>query len=306
MKTGFLIFVFAFLLSCGYTTVEDLGHPNNCHFRTNSGFVIKWRDLPIPVYTHISLSALTRKNFIYAVDMWNESWNYYTGEGALFEFMGDTDVHYNPQNRDDDGINILYMDKRHYFLAEDKQATTYSQNMFGGLMVEADIIFNGIHYKWFYEKEAFDYSAYTQVPALSTGRYLASTSPESFWQRFLSAWTNVLDFFALGRKTNRRAPSSEEVDIGKKETDFLSVGIHELGHHAGLGHINSQPSIMNAKLATGEVRRDIGELELSSLACGYKVQKAPGRSLASTERAKGVKGPSFWQRLWSRLSSFFR
>ena len=293
------------MISCGYTTVEDLGHPNNCHFRVHNGFIIKWQELPIPVYTHISLSALARKNFIYAVDIWNESWNYYTGQGALFEFMGDTDVHYNPQNRNDDGINILYMDKRHYFLSENKQATTYTQNIFGGLMVEADIIFNGIHHKWFYEKEAFDYSAYTKVPALSTGRYLASTSPETFWQRFLSAYTKVLDFFSFRRQPNRRTPSSEEVQIGKKETDFISVGVHELGHHAGLGHIDDQLSIMNTKLAEGQIRRDIGELALSSLACGYRVKKVPNRSLASVKSVKVSQDKSFWQKLQSHLFSLF-
>ena len=306
MKIWTILLCFCLLLlSCGYTTISDLGSPDNCRFRADRGFIIKWRDLPIPIYTHTSLPPLTRKNFIYALDIWNEAWNYHTSRGPLFELMGGTDVHYNPlQEGAWDEINIIYLDQKYYFLDKEKQATTYTNNAFGGIMLEADIIFNGIHQKWYYEKEDFDYLAWTKVPALSTARYLASVSTESFWKRFLYAFQGALDFLAFWRKKMERVPSSDRSNIGRNESDFISVAIHELGHHAGLGHIDDRKSIMNTRLLVGTTRRDIGEFELASLACGYQIQAKKDRALASTPSKEQSHADSFWKRFLSRLSTW--
>ena len=303
MKTIFLLWLCWLLLSCGYTTVDELGSPDNCRFRVDRGFIIKWRSLPIPIYAHASLPSLPRQNFLYAIDMWNEAWNYHTGEGPLFEFMGNTDVRYTPRSKaeDRDGISIIYMDKKHYVLEKEIQATTDTLNTFGGIMVEADVIFNGIHQRWHYEKTGFDYLAYTKIPALSTGRYLASTSTESFWRRFLYAFQGFLDFWTFWKKKVKRAPSADKPRIRKNESDFISVAIHELGHHAGLGHIDDRKSIMNTNLSTGAIRRDIEEFELSSLACGYKMEKAPRRSLASSPSIDQIRRDSFWRRILKKI-----
>ena len=305
MKILILLWLCLILLSCGYTTVDELGSPDNCRFRVDRGFIIKWRDLPIPLYAHTSLAPLTRKNFIYAIDMWNEAWNYHTNTGPLFEFMGNTDTPYNPTATNNDEINILYMDKRYYVLDKEKQATTHTLNTFGGIMIEADIIFNGIHHRWHYEKESIDYTAYTKVPALSTGRYLASTTTQSFWTKFLYAFQGALDFLTFWRAKIKRTPSADTPRIKEDENDFISVAIHELGHHAGLGHIDDRKSIMNAKLLVGTTRRDIGEFELSSLACGYRIKTAHSRSPASLKLRNQALPKSFWKRLLYRVQLLF-
>lgn len=51
--------------------------------------------------------------------------------------------------------------------------------------------------------------------------------------------------------------------------DFESLLIHELGHLLGLAHDNEAGSVMNERLASGVLRRDIGGVDLSSVKCEY-------------------------------------
>ncbi len=51
--------------------------------------------------------------------------------------------------------------------------------------------------------------------------------------------------------------------------DFESLLIHELGHLLGLAHDNEAGSVMNERLASGVLRRDIGNVDLSSLKCEH-------------------------------------
>ncbi len=51
--------------------------------------------------------------------------------------------------------------------------------------------------------------------------------------------------------------------------DFESLLIHELGHLLGLAHDNQNGSVMNERLASGVLRRDIGSGDLSSVKCEY-------------------------------------
>ena len=107
------------------------------------------------------------------------------------------------------------------------------------------------------------------MPKLSTERFLASTSPESLWKEFLYVFKSVLNFFTFWKSKNERSPTARKVPISNKEVDFISLALHELGHLGAMVHIEDTPSIMNPKLSRGQIRRDIGEIELSKLACGY-------------------------------------
>lgn len=270
MRSVFFFFVVFLCVSCGYAGLEG-GGQNECYFRVDRGFVVKWKELPVPVYIHESVSDLARNNFVYAMDMWNESWNYYTGKGRLFELMGEVQLERTPNKKDDgDGVNVLFIDRREKILTPVQQGSTHIRNYFGGTIYEGDIVVNNIHYKYYYEQKSFDYSVYTKVPELSTQRSLASTSPESFWRQFLYAFRSVLNFISFWKDKASRFPAAREPPISKKEVDFISLALHEFGHLAAMVHIDHTLSIMNSKLKKGQIRRDIGELELKNLACGYK------------------------------------
>ena len=270
MKIGFLSFIVFAFVSCGFQGLET-GTKDACHFRVDRGFSVKWESLPILVYIHESVPDISRKNFVYAIDMWNESWNYYTGKGLLFDLVGEVQLKHVPgKNAPDDGVNVFFLDRKYKILSAHQQGSTHVRNYFGGSIYEADIILNSIDYELYHERGFFDYSVYTKVPKLSTERFLASTSPESFWGHFLYAFKAVLKFFTFWKKDEeKRSPSARKVPISKREVDFISLSLHELGHLAAMVHIENTPSIMNPKLSRGQIRRDIGEIELSNLACGY-------------------------------------
>lgn len=270
MKGFFLFSVLFLCVSCGDIFFGE-GTRNECHFRVDRGFAVKWRQLPVPIYMHEAVPDISRDNFIYAMDIWNESWNYRTGKGRLFEMVGEgIQIDHVPHKKaPEDGVNILFLDRQHKILSPVQQGVTHLRNNFGGAIFEADIILNNVNYTYYYEKGDFDYSVYTKVSKLSSRRSLASTSSESFWKQFLYAFQSLLDFLTFWKKEDSRTPA-RKLQISKKEVDFISLALHELGHVAALVHIDHVPSIMNSKLSKGQIRRDIGEIELSKLVCGYE------------------------------------
>ena len=265
----FVIFLAPFLLlSCGYTGLQT-GTQDHCNFRIDRGFSVKWRELPIPVYIDDSVPEISKKNFHYAIDIWNQSWNYHTGKGYLFEIIGEVQVDYVPgKDEDGDGYSMFYLDTKQKMLTSKQQGTTHIRNAFGGGIVEADIIINGIHFEHHYERKPIDYSVYTRVPELSTKRSLASTLPQSFWQQFLYAFQSFLDFITFWKKKKLRLPAAIP-KIPRDKVDAISLYVHEGGHLGALRHIVTEESVMNPGLARGEVRREVTELEVSKLACGY-------------------------------------
>jgi len=267
----FIIILCVFLCAgCGMPNLMDDAIVNSCSFRVDRGFVVKWNTLPIPVYLHESTANITRKNFLAAIDMWNESWNYHSGKGALFELIGEVQMDYVPsKDPKGDEINILYIDNKHKFLSSKQQGVTHVRNSFGGSIREGDITINNIDYLYFYEPGSFDYSVYTNVPKLSTARFLASSSPKSFWQNFLYALKPLWNMLTFWKKQDTRTPAARKVPISKREVDFISLSIHELGHLAGMAHIEGQESVMNPQLSRGQIRRNINELELNKLSCVY-------------------------------------
>jgi hypothetical protein len=58
-------------------------------------------------------------------------------------------------------------------------------------------------------------------------------------------------------------------NIGATSVDFESLLIHELGHLLGLAHDNEAGSVMNERLASGVLRREIGAVDLASVKCEY-------------------------------------
>ena len=272
MKKISVFSFFFFFVACGDYRDLQKETQNACYFNVKYGFVVKWDQLPIPIYVHESTPRLSRDNFVYAMDMWNESWNYYTqGGGRLFELVGDANMEYIPSNLDDggDGINIFFLDRKHKILRSHQQGSTQIRNYFSGSIVEADIIINNVNYRYFYEKEDFDHSAYTNVPKLSTARSLASTVNLSFWKRFVYSFNTFLDFLAFWERKHKRFPAAKKVPISNKQVDFLSLSLHELGHVAAVTHIEDRNSIMYFELEKGQIRRNISDIELANLACGY-------------------------------------
>ena len=266
-----LYFILFLCVSCGYVGMEE-GERDSCNFRVDRGFVVKWKELPTPVYIHPSVPGIARKNFIYAMDMLNESWNYYSGKGRLFELIGEVETAVPTKENSEDDVNIFFVDQKHGILSSLQQGSTLTRNYFGGTMYEADIIVNNIHFRYHYERGDFDYSTYTNVPELSTSRSLASTSSRSFWQQFLYAFQSFLDFFSsFWKKTPDRVPSAQQPQIPKNKTDAISLYLHELLHFDALLH--EKKGIMQETLAEGTIRRDITEIELSRLACGYGSEK---------------------------------
>ena len=276
---AFLLCLIMFFCSCGYMTEGGVtGDVTPCYFRVDRGFVVRWRELPIPLYIHESTPKLARQNYIYAVDMLNEAWNYYSGKGRIFELIGDVPTTEDNPVKTEDGINIFFLDKKHKLLHNEQQGTTRIRNYFLGEIYETDVIINNIHFKYFYEKEPIDYSLYTKVPELSSQRSFASTSPQSFWKGFLYAFESFLNFLAFWNKKNReRGPSSSPLKIPAIAVDAISLNLHELLHVTGLTHDDSdENNIMYSALARGQVRRNIMEKELSRISCHYdKENRAP-------------------------------
>ena len=275
MKLYFIFPLLLYLCSCGsglgsegFPTLEG-DERNKCYFKLDRGYVIKWKNLPIPIYIHNSTSALVEKNMAYAVDIWNQSWHYHTGKGAIFELMGTANQE--APDKSGDGINMLLIDNDMNLLTIKQQGTTMMRNKFGGTIFDADIIINNIDHDYFYENESFDYIAHTPLSKLNHSRSLASSVSDSLWNRFLNLLKPLLSKLFFWKKTEERSPDRER-QIQSYEIDFISLAVHELGHVTGLVHIEPYKldnNIMNPKLRRGIFRRDISDTELDYISCNY-------------------------------------
>ncbi len=280
-----IIFCFLFLCSCGGMDFMGGGSQvNECNFRVQYGFVVRWNELPVPIYVHHSVPEQARKNLIYAVDMWNESWNYHSGSGTLFEVMGN--VAQAMPDKHGDGVNVFYMDRQKLFyprssrkndpnvhvLNNERHGVTRLKASFGGALFDGDIVINNVAFDLHYEKDMEDYSYYTHVPKLSTARTLASTSQHSFWMSWLLAFQSFMDWVQkLWTQVVDRQPSAKKIAIPPKKLDSLSLFLHELGHFGALMHDEfDEANIMFPKLARGQVRRHLTEKDMHRMICGYQ------------------------------------
>lgn len=58
-------------------------------------------------------------------------------------------------------------------------------------------------------------------------------------------------------------------DTSFPNVDLTSLLVHELGHALGLAHNPAQGSVMNVTLDNQQVRRKLGQVDLTSLKCEY-------------------------------------
>lgn len=53
------------------------------------------------------------------------------------------------------------------------------------------------------------------------------------------------------------------------QVDVQSLILHEVGHVLGLKHIDTEPSVMNAKLDAGQIRRGLYQIDATDIKCEY-------------------------------------
>lgn len=82
-------------------------------------------------------------------------------------------------------------------------------------------------------------------------------------------WTGVEIFEADIRINAGDFSYGFEEKVNATDVDFRSLLIHEMGHALGLAHIVSAGSVMNFTLADGEDRRELSDLDVTSLKCEY-------------------------------------
>ena len=259
--------IVCFLPACMMRPVGIDGRPtvDKCNFHINSfGKGYRWAHLPVPITLHsktINDQAHQATNKV--IDEWNQVWKSESGhDQGLFEFIGW--VHYNNalDIRNRDKINTIALVDReensvcgHHrcLLKQNQQGVTSMVGMFN--LSETDIFLNEEDFKFYYGEEGFQ-----------NNRNIASLAPPSSF--FREWWTQFLKYLFFW-KTPERDPASRQGFIPRTYIDFESLVAHELGHVLGLGHIETEGSIMRRQLGSGVMRRGLRRVELDSLLCGY-------------------------------------
>lgn len=62
---------------------------------------------------------------------------------------------------------------------------------------------------------------------------------------------------------------TDDAAISPRKIDLESLMVHELGHVLGLSHDTTPGSVMNFFLKDGQLRRNVGVVDLASLHCEY-------------------------------------
>ena len=267
-----------FLISCGGPRKFKF-QKNACHFRVDRGHTVKWNNLPVTIYTQSSMSDPEVQNLAYAVDIWNQAWDNETKQGRLFDLVGDININLEESYNDEVNVTFSIVNLEESKMKPNEQGKTIILNKYGGSIYDTDILINKSNFEYYIEGEEYEEELLAQRRNFhSSERVLASSVNQGVWQALTNTLTGMWGWLAFwSRKAKNRRLSSVEKEIPKNQVDLISLYIHELGHSAGLVHIErfERKSIrtgpMNPYLRRGEVRRKIQEEELSSLACTYSI-----------------------------------
>ena len=260
--------------------------------RTGQG--IRWdlKDLPVAFYIHESVPEKAGQNFISAVGHWNQEWEEYTierGEDSaptLFSVVGSGNA-FRGQVKND-SYNMLFFAEtiNSYGMKQSTQAVTKTYSLRRKIR-DTDIIVNAESFQYYYDT-GYDEAILAFKREQQTARRLASSQTPSLWWVLKSRLTGALKFFhrLFVKQKYRDIANLRSGRIPADRVDFASLMIHELGHVPGLGHSKGSDSsrgrsrsgrsggrtgysVMDPKLAYGQIRRNIGQYDLQNLFCGY-------------------------------------
>lgn len=260
-----------FLPACMVRPVGIDGRPavDECNFHVNNfGKGYRWDHLPVPITFHSkTINDRAHMATMKVIDEWNHVWKSESGQGqGLFEVVGW--VHYNNalDIRTKDQTNTITLvdqienrscGQLRCLLKTNQQGVTSMAGLFS--LSETDIFLNDADFDFYYDV------------GMDNRRSLTSLAPPSSF--FHELWMTFLKYLFFWKKPERD-PASGRSFIPRNLVDFESLVAHELGHVLGLGHVETEGSIMRTKLGSGVMRRGLRRVELNSLLCGYGGQEA--------------------------------
>lgn len=270
MRVFYLIFFFLPACMMRPVGVDNRPSVDECNFHINNfGKGYRWDHLPVPITFHSkTTNDQAYRSTMKVMEEWNQVWNLESGQHqGLFEDAGWVD--YNSvmdiRNKDKTNTVSIIVDREansrgcgqnRCFLKSNQQGVTSLTGMFS--ISEADVFLNDGDFDFYYEERE------------ENNRAMASLAPSSSF--FHELWLGFLKYLFFWKKTERD-PAERRGFVPKNLIDFESLIAHELGHVLGLGHIETEGSIMKTKLASGVMRRGLRKVELNSLLCGYGSSK---------------------------------
>jgi hypothetical protein len=160
-----------------------------------------------------------------------------------------------------------------------KPVSLYSDATIDGDQVEslkkAMVIWNDIFREDFGGKDIFVYAgslseevgwAQDGKNVISLTKNWQSPATEQAETRLIWAENYIVD---ADIRLNGNKNLAKDDNIRSDELDTVALMVHELGHVLGLAHIDGQYSVMNESLGLGDLRREIGSVEVDALRCEY-------------------------------------
>ena len=309
MKSLFAPILFFFSIICFSSCVIQgggsglyIGDKDECGFALNqlTGRGVRWKKgkFPIRFYIHESVPPEAQANFKSAVIHWNIVWEEFLLERGLeafllFEVLDGELYSGAPAS---DSRNILFFEAENFAKITQSdnpaeiQAITAMVSNRKGMITDTDIIVNSRDYRLFYDRKYYnqDIAAYSKQYQ-SNRRRIASSRSMGFWSRIqqkIKMWVSFLLKPFKKKKPLRQIARESGISIPSDHVDYASLIIHEMGHVPGLAHFDESDeaailasrggsfrdesfSVMEPRLESGRIRRNISEYDLSQLFCGY-------------------------------------